>query len=488
MKKLLISLICLLSTHSALAGNRALLIGIGEYGSSTISALPDPQNDLQETQEIAQKVLGFRVDEIQVLKGKEATQQNILQALQQLETDTKANDNVFFYYTGHGAQVRDQDQDEADGRDEVILPYDAENTKQTLLKPIRDDVLREHFDRMKDRNIIAIFDSCNSGTVTRGLSNRTLVPVRTIPSGEYATPSPEFLSRLSPEAIVNSSAFQQARQEIPFIERDRQRTVWSAADASQYAYVDLRDPTRTGGLFTQALYDGLIKQKADYNHNGRITNAELFAYTQEQATQFCTVMQRERHTVCQFGLTPHLSIEAEQRSMQFGFPNSTLSTETTVTDALPQQQAASIDLRIETTQGATTHVPHQETLFVIVNSTQAGYLYLLDHDSDNEIRFLFPNQPQQDNRIEAGQMVHIPNPIHANFQLTAFKKGQAEILAIVSQDPLDTQQLQREVAGFKAINPQQLGKFISKIQATYVGDRINRPINYAIKRLAYTVQ
>ncbi len=58
--------------------------------------------------------------------------------------------------------------------DEVILPYDTQiNKQQGMLNHITDDELRERFDKLKNRNVIAIFDSCNSGTVTRGLGNRT---------------------------------------------------------------------------------------------------------------------------------------------------------------------------------------------------------------------------------------------------------------------------------------------------------------------------
>lgn len=342
---------------------------------------------------------------------------------------------------------------------------------------------------MSNRNVVSIFDSCNSGTVTRGL-RREKVPVRTFPTGADSTASQAYLDTLDEGTIINSPAFQQSRNEDPFINSDRQRTVWSAASSSQFAYVNPYDPKRQGGKFTQILFDGYVRKKADRNRNGIITNSEMYNYAAQESAKFCKRIFRDRNT-CFSGLTPVLSISPEQRNMKFGFPKPIVAQQvnqtSTVSDTLPETNAGDISLYIETSKGRTTQIPFEELVWVTAQPKKSGYLYLLDHDSDGEVRFLFP-MGTEDNYIDAGTPVKFPDPKVHGFQIRAFKKGKSELVAVLVDDPIDTTQLMREVRDNKTITAKQLGDFASKIAAIHVGDRTNRINKYSTKRLPYVVK
>ncbi|KAI9438497.1 peptidase C14, caspase domain-containing protein [Lactarius indigo] len=78
--------------------------------------------------------LGFRTRDIIRLTDEAhdprnlPTRANILGAMRWLVRGARKHDSLFFHYSGHGAQVRDRDGDEADGYDEVIFPVDYSQT------------------------------------------------------------------------------------------------------------------------------------------------------------------------------------------------------------------------------------------------------------------------------------------------------------------------------------------------------------------------
>lgn len=70
---------------------------------------------------------------------------------------------VIMYYSGHGLQVRDRNNDEKDGKDEAIVPADYRTAGF-----LTDDYIRQHFwSKIPShvKQVTAIFDCCNSGSI-----------------------------------------------------------------------------------------------------------------------------------------------------------------------------------------------------------------------------------------------------------------------------------------------------------------------------------
>ncbi len=84
----------------------------------------------------------------------------ILSALTALVSASKAGDVLVWSYSGHGTNLRDDDGDELDGRDEAIVGAD--------LTALRDDALGVALSALPAGvAFTAILDSCYSGTATR---------------------------------------------------------------------------------------------------------------------------------------------------------------------------------------------------------------------------------------------------------------------------------------------------------------------------------
>ena len=120
-------------------------------------------------------------NEIEILKTKNATSENILKKLEYFSKKIKPEDIFVFYYSGHGGQMPDNDGDELDGHDETLVAYDRE---------IRDDELVKIWEIFsEDTRIFMISDSCNSGTnykLIKNINDKTpIIPIDKTSSSKY---------------------------------------------------------------------------------------------------------------------------------------------------------------------------------------------------------------------------------------------------------------------------------------------------------------
>jgi len=148
---------------------RALLIGIGDY--QVLPDLPGAHNDIALIQHVLTERFGFTPNNVEVLMDSAATRAGILQALNRLVEESGERDMIYFHYSGHGSQIQDLNGDEQDDQlDETIVPADG---RTPGIPDITDDELEEYFGRLKTPHAVLVFDSCHSGTVTRGVAIHT---------------------------------------------------------------------------------------------------------------------------------------------------------------------------------------------------------------------------------------------------------------------------------------------------------------------------
>ena len=141
---------------------RALLIGVN-YLQSPNARLYGCIEDINNIRSVLIDAYGYVSENIVMLRDDEPTRMptktNILEALQKIIASSGVNDEIWFHYSGHGAQVRDRDADEADGADEVIVPVDYLTNGI-----ITDDELFTIVQKIRCRSLL-IFDSCHSGSM-----------------------------------------------------------------------------------------------------------------------------------------------------------------------------------------------------------------------------------------------------------------------------------------------------------------------------------
>jgi len=144
---------------------KALLVGINQY--------PDPRNnlngcinDVNDMSDFLIKQKQFNKADIKRITDEQATKANIMEGLSWLVNGAKAGDQLFFQYSGHGAQMPTQSKKgEPDKLDEVICPYDFDWTDATALK---DKEFNKVFAQMpKGVEFIWVSDSCHSQDLSR---------------------------------------------------------------------------------------------------------------------------------------------------------------------------------------------------------------------------------------------------------------------------------------------------------------------------------
>ncbi len=147
---------------------RALLVGIAEYANPEYQLL-GPVNDVFRVSQTLQE-LGVEPDAIRVTLNERATAVAIRERLQWLLADTRDGDTVFFYFSGHGAQVPAYGRDaEVDHIDECLVPYDF-NWQQG--NAIFDDEFAALYSQLPyGAKFVAMFDCCHAGGMQRGLGS-----------------------------------------------------------------------------------------------------------------------------------------------------------------------------------------------------------------------------------------------------------------------------------------------------------------------------
>ena len=154
---------------------RALLVGVNEYQqASWVTPTPGSIEDATAMSKLIQDKGWFAANEVKTLVGAQATAANIERMFREwLIEGTKPGDRVFFLYSGHGTQEDDNDGDErrtdpTDDKDEAIAPYDINAAGDHWVNIIRDDQFNDWLAKLGGRSIVMVFDSCHSGTVSRG--------------------------------------------------------------------------------------------------------------------------------------------------------------------------------------------------------------------------------------------------------------------------------------------------------------------------------
>jgi hypothetical protein len=146
------------------AKRRALLVGINEY--------PDPKdrlegclNDVFLMSSLLQE-MGFRPDDIRIVLDDRATTKGILERLDWLVDGTRAGDERFFFYSGHGAQIPTYGVGEVvDGIDECLVPCDFDWSPEHA---VTDDRFFEFYTQLPyDARFLAVLDCCHSGGMHR---------------------------------------------------------------------------------------------------------------------------------------------------------------------------------------------------------------------------------------------------------------------------------------------------------------------------------
>lgn len=179
----LTSTLCLAAFPALARENHAILIGANQYQNLAERWwLKGPANDVQLVAEYltTDAPVPFAPENVTVLTDgvdgyEDPTLEAIRTAFAELTERAQPGDFVYLHFSGHGTQAPAKDPDsELDGLDELFLPVDIgawSNQVGEVENALVDDEIGVMIDalRAKGADVWAVFDSCHSGTVTRGL-------------------------------------------------------------------------------------------------------------------------------------------------------------------------------------------------------------------------------------------------------------------------------------------------------------------------------
>ncbi len=182
-RTLLASALCLAALPALARENHAILIGANQYQNLEERWwLKGPANDVQLVAGYLATAapVPFDVENVTVLTdgvpGYDApTLAAIRGAFADLTAKVQPGDFVYLHFSGHGTQAPAADPDsELDGLDELFLPVDIgvwSDKVGAVENALVDDEIGTLIDglRVRGADVWAVFDSCHSGTVTRGL-------------------------------------------------------------------------------------------------------------------------------------------------------------------------------------------------------------------------------------------------------------------------------------------------------------------------------
>jgi len=464
----------------------ALIIGVGIYEDPLVPPLPGTKLDKVSATQIAQ-AMQVPDGNIQYLHDSQATVSNIRTALNNLNDRVQDGDRVFIHYSGHGTRYQDP---QAGGCVEALLPYDGmskgmiSNTEMaSLLAQIT----------QKTDKLFVMYDACHSGGLvaaaatarTRGIANSNdegaLRPKFAALSEECSKPV-----NIKTRSLVNEQVNRGALpQDIVHI---------SAARDNEISF----DDEQKGGLATQYFRDCMLREAKDLDGSGAISIEEIkqcaqgkinlrmqndnnfkahnlvlsgngnfvpawFSQGVPQTANVMTALATTDKPVAQVAVSSAPATPTPPPTQQIALatpsanttPATTQSQTLTTTelkplsgeDALKQmydQRNAKRKVRVTLTKDQL--VIGKDVLEFSVQSDRAGYVYAALAGSDGKALYmLFPNDLDQNNRIEAGQTLKLPQ---GKWRIkSSGPVGTNHLLVMVADAPRDLQALSAKKEG-----------------------------------------
>ncbi len=265
----------LLCQQSALAEDRALIIGLSKYLDPALFSprpasldVPTVDLDIEMATKIALKS-GVQNKHIRILKNEDATAWMIKDAIKNwLIGETQPDDRLFLFYSGHGVKAYDESGDEEDYLDEALLAYDAFFAKQETGRQLRgvvlDDDLYKLFQLAPDTKKYVFIDACFGAGLFRGFEDAGLKGVYNeyafkrakLKSEQYSREFEEYRKNATIQSDATRSWSRRSRK-VPVKEEFAPiagLVFLTAAGEKEKAW-----HSDNGGLFTRAVFSGIVE-------------------------------------------------------------------------------------------------------------------------------------------------------------------------------------------------------------------------------------
>jgi hypothetical protein len=444
----------------ARVNRHALIIGISRYADTATPPLPGARIDRESATQMA-SAMQVPASNIAYLQDEQATGANIRKALKDLGDKVQDGDRVFIHYSGHGTRYNDPT---IGGCVEALLAYEGgqsgniTNREMTsLLATITN----------KTDKLFVMYDACHSGGLvnippavrTRGLGNANddglLRPKFASISEECGRPVNVKTRNLMVE-LNDKGALPQDVIHI------------SASRDNEISF----DDELKGGLATQFVRDCMLRDAVDLDKSGAISMDEIRQCAQTKINQR---MQNDANYKAHnlmlsgnIGFVPAWFSQAQIVNAAVVVPAKPPQVAAVAPAPAPAPLAAAAPVaapvtalvapltgdqalrqmfdqrdakrKVSVNLAKTQLKIAQDALEMTVQSDKAGYVYVALAGSDNKsVYMLFPNDLDQNNKIEAGQTLQLPR---ANWRVRAAgPAGTNKLLVFVADGPRDLSQM-----------------------------------------------
>jgi hypothetical protein len=152
---------------------RALCVGINNYPIDGAD-LAGCVNDARAWAGLLVERFDVPRSRVKVVTDRRATRKAILTGIKDMIAGSSAGDVLVFTNSSHGSYIPDTEDDEPDGYDETLCPWDVKGAQ------ITDDELREILGEIpRGVRFTMISDSCHSGSVARARLDEAIPGYRT---------------------------------------------------------------------------------------------------------------------------------------------------------------------------------------------------------------------------------------------------------------------------------------------------------------------
>ncbi len=236
-------------------GKYAVVVGIGDNPPG-LNDLPTSVNDANLMKRALVERLGFTAANVIVITEKDATRENIMQAITRHLGQAGPDGTALFYYSGHGGQTDNilVADDEPDGKDETLAVY----SRRGGVTEIIDDELGALADGLRAGKIAFILDSCHSGTAVRDDGSSQTISKALTPAQEALVEVPEAFMMGGSDLGGTAAAMAGADGSINASPGSR-HLLLSAAASSETASAGGNWPdTPPTSVFTHFLYKAIM--------------------------------------------------------------------------------------------------------------------------------------------------------------------------------------------------------------------------------------
>ena len=249
-------------------------IGAGIYQNSEYN-LKYPSKDVTDVAKIfKQKMDMFGKVQVTLLTNEQVTADRVKQ-LKKMLKDTKVEDKVIVYWSGHGVLNKEMDYYLATYNMDFLHPEVA---------GLDYDELENLLDDIPARKRLLFIDACHSGEIDK--DEIKFVQTTNTEEGKLTVHNAKGNILLNKKMVSNPTLFNELFTDV---RRNSGANIISAAGGAEYA---LEADSWGYGVFTYCLLKGLQEKKADSNNDGQILISELQTYLQVKVPELTQGRQK----------------------------------------------------------------------------------------------------------------------------------------------------------------------------------------------------